>query len=200
MSTEAYRDGAPLMPAEVDRIIGNKIEEDYGLLRYTPGFCLEPLSWDRMRQLVEEATEQSLGVLGRHPSDIVIYRAFRAKLLLTYASIADYVRIKKLDYQAVTTEDGKQAAGAEPSESTGRPHISFMTNDFPYNMEPGIEHHNLWSTRALSEQEVHQAINNHRSGFETLYWKNPESLASIPSVWHGHILSRKAGQQKQRKQ
>ncbi len=38
-----------------------------------------------------------------------------------------------------------------------------------------------------------QVLKDHCDSWEILYWKNPDSLASIPAVWHGHILSRRAG-------
>lgn len=28
---------------------------------------------------------------------------------------------------------------------------------------------------------------------QVLFFRNPESLASIPSVWHGHVVSRQEG-------
>ena len=128
--------------------------------------------------------------------------------------------------------------------------------DFPYNVEEGIEHHNLWSTKPLSPERLSQAcsslmqypdllsypltrrqgwqhahargiekllqgqclhcrthqrsvvtdvhgdsmtmgcrtaqeIAKHRKGWEWCHWVNPASLASIPSTWHAHVLSRR---------
>lgn len=191
MSVKATCGRVALCPNEVNRILDNELVEEYCRLRHTPGFCLEAMPWAKIKQLVEENTEASLGNLGRHPSDIVVYRAFRTKLLSDFASVGDYVKIKKLGYEPVLAEDDRQAAGVCPFVDQGKPYITFLPNDFPYNMHPEVEHHNLWSTSPLSDSEVQQAINYHRDGFETLYWKNPESLASIPSVWHGHVLSRR---------
>ena len=36
-----------------------------------------------------------------------------------------------------------------------------------------------------------QEIAERRRGWEWCHWVNPASLASIPSTWHAHILSRR---------
>lgn len=45
--------GVALSPEEVNRILDDELTEEYHRLRYTPGYCLEPLSWKRMQQLLE---------------------------------------------------------------------------------------------------------------------------------------------------
>mmetsp|Transcript_11925 Transcript_11925/g.35717 ORF Transcript_11925/g.35717 Transcript_11925/m.35717 type:complete len:227 (+) Transcript_11925:405-1085(+) len=182
--------GPALSKEEACAIIDEERVDEFERLRWTPGYCLDPQSWDRMRELIEDGSEEALGTLGRTPGALVVYRKFRRKMLQQYVSIADYVMITKLDFSAETTEDGKIQAGHPPDEPDGRAHITFKPNDFPYHMDPGIEHHNLWSTRALSDDEVQQNIQKYRAGMDALYWKNPDSLASIPGVWHGHVLSR----------
>lgn len=69
-----------LTQVEVDRIINNNCTEDFCKLQGVPGYCLQKLSWEAACQLAREATFESLGTLGRHPSDIVVYRRFRGKV------------------------------------------------------------------------------------------------------------------------
>ena len=66
--------------AEVDNILDNNLTEHFELLRGTPGYCLETLTWETAKSLIREGTEQSLGKLGRHPASCVIYRQFRRKV------------------------------------------------------------------------------------------------------------------------
>jgi hypothetical protein len=99
--------------------------------------------------------------------------------------VADYVQIEKLDFDTVEDEGGMRRAGTPPPDENGRPHVTFHKNDFPYNFDRGMQHHNIWCTRPLSDEEIAEVIRQHRAGWEVLFFRNPESLASIPSVWHG---------------
>jgi hypothetical protein len=64
--------------------------------------------------------------------------------------------------------------------------------DFPYNFEPGVLHHNVWATRPLSAPELDAAVRQHRppDAWDALCFVNPAALASIPAIWHAHVLSR----------
>lgn len=42
----------PLAKSEVDRIMDNGIEQEYGRLRHTPGFCMDAVSWSRLEELI----------------------------------------------------------------------------------------------------------------------------------------------------
>ena len=65
--------------------------------------------------------------------------------------------------------------------------------DFPYNFEAGIEHSNVWSFSPLLPQQLEALIEERRPAkdFETAWYVNPAALASIPDVWHAHVLSRR---------
>lgn len=178
--------------AEVAHIIDNKLENEYERLRWTPGFCIETMPWAHLHALIQEGTEQSLGQLGRHPRDIAVYWDFRRQVLERYASMGDYVKITKLDYAPSTDADGRITAAQPPAEEGGQPHITFRPNDFPYNFQQGVEHHNVWSTCPLTPEELQSVIESNRRGWECMHFVNPESLASIPAVWHAHVISRRA--------
>ena len=47
----------PLSKSEVDRIIDNGIEEEYGRLRQSPGFCIDAVSWSRLKELIRVRTQ-----------------------------------------------------------------------------------------------------------------------------------------------
>ena len=70
----------PITPDEVARIIlGNRTDE-FERLRGVPGFQLEPVPWDSVKQLVAENTTESLGKLGRSPAGQVIYWRFKSRV------------------------------------------------------------------------------------------------------------------------
>lgn len=56
------------------------------------------------------------------------------------------------------------------------------TQDFPYNLEDGIEHYNLWATHPLQQDEVARHIAPHVMDREWMVFENPPSLMSVPSV------------------
>ena len=60
-----------------------------------------------------------------------------------------------------------------------------MLQDFPYACEPGIEHHNIWCTKAMTEEEIGVVVEKHRpvaEGWEVLTFVNPVELQSIRAV------------------
>jgi hypothetical protein len=71
-------------------------------------------------------------------------------------------------------------------------HEAWLQQDFPYNVEPGVQHHNVWATRPLSPAELDTAVAEHRppAEWDAVHFINPVSLASIPAIWHAHVLSR----------
>jgi hypothetical protein len=78
-------DGAP-DPEFVNHVLNNNLTEKFALLRGAPGICLEPKSWEAVKELIEQNTEESLAQLGRHPSGIVLYRTYRKQVGLIHPS------------------------------------------------------------------------------------------------------------------
>ena len=73
-----------------------------------------------------------------------------------------------------------------------------LKQDFPYNFEPGVEHLNVWAFAALPPAQLEALIEERRPrrDFDTLWYVNPAALASIPDVWHAHVLSRRRKEEK----
>ena len=67
--------------------------------------------------------------------------------------------------------------------------------DFPYNFAPGIAHYNVWCTRPLPPPELASVVERHApsAAHDAVAFVNPAALASIPSVWHAHVLVRAKG-------
>lgn len=66
----------------VHHVLDRNLEDKFELLRGTPGICLDPQSWENIKQLIYGNSEEDLGSLGRHPSGIVQYRQFRKQVKL----------------------------------------------------------------------------------------------------------------------
>lgn len=67
--------------------------------------------------------------------------------------------------------------------------VVFRKNDFPYNLDNGVEHFLLWSNQDLSPDEIDVYIQENTHGaLDTLYFINPAELKSIPELWHAHVM------------
>lgn len=53
MSVNVISGEGPLTKSEVDRIIGQGLTDEFWKLRLTPGFCLDAVSWERLKELVQ---------------------------------------------------------------------------------------------------------------------------------------------------
>lgn len=112
----------------------------------------------------------------------------------TYASTADHVKIHILGFEEARDGRGLKRAGAPLPNADSR--VVWRANDFPYNYEAGISHYNVWCTRALSGEELGAVVeeNAPRTSHDAICFVNPAALASIPSVWHAHVLVRERRQ------
>mmetsp|Transcript_367 Transcript_367/g.2864 ORF Transcript_367/g.2864 Transcript_367/m.2864 type:complete len:103 (-) Transcript_367:923-1231(-) len=79
---------------------------------------------------------------------------------------------------------------ADTSKMNGTKKMIYMINDFPYFVEPGIEHGIVWSTGKLCVDEMLALLEEQLPGKEKLYFINPPSLQSIAEVEHAHVFSR----------
>jgi hypothetical protein len=62
-------------------------------------------------------------------------------------------------------------------------HTSLLfEQDFPFNIEHGIEHHNVWSTEPLSDEIVSSIIAKHRDGWEWVCFVKSMETANTPGV------------------
>ncbi|KAI7900765.1 uncharacterized protein BX663DRAFT_476262 [Cokeromyces recurvatus] len=68
-----------------------------------------------------------------------------------------------------------------------------LPNDFPYSIDPGIEHVLIWSKEPLAADFVESLLekNYGSSVWEWVYFVNPPELQSIPRLPHVHVFMRK---------
>ena len=68
----------------------------------------------------------------------------------------------------------------------------WRANEFPYHLEPGIDHAILWSNVELTKDLIEQQIAKHvPADFEYVWFINTPSLRSVPDIHHAHVMSRK---------
>ena len=70
-----------ISPEEANRILDSNSTSEFDKLRGLPGHCLDPIDWPTACRLVQEGSFNSLGTLGRHPRDTVVYRGFRKQVM-----------------------------------------------------------------------------------------------------------------------
>lgn len=139
------------------------------------------------QQAVRYITEGSQGQLARSKKGIEQYRAFKEQVSIKYASVADFIKVTKLNFCSITAEGGKLSAVEVQLDS---PRVVWSPNEFPYYLEEGVQHNCIWSTTPLNSAQIEAEIRKHVPGHEYVWFVNPPALSSIPAVWHCHVISR----------
>lgn len=94
------------------------------------------MTWNMVKAAIES---NQLELLGRSPSQLETYRAFRRRLAEEWRSLGDYVYVHKFGFSKERNDDGKFTA-VKPVPT---PHQIFISeNDFPYNLEDGEDFQN----------------------------------------------------------
>ncbi|KAI8643068.1 hypothetical protein BD408DRAFT_365554 [Parasitella parasitica] len=71
--------------------------------------------------------------------------------------------------------------------------ILVLPNDFPYSVDPGIEHILIWSKEPLDAEYVESVLDERYGAtvWEWVYFVNPPEWQSIPTLPHVHVFMRK---------
>jgi hypothetical protein len=73
--------------------------------------------------------------------------------------------------------------------------ILMLPNDFPYSIEPGVEHILIWSKEALQADQVEAILDaNYGRMWEWTFFINPPKYQSVKRLPHVHVFLRKIGQ------
>ena len=175
------------------------------------GVMMEPMAWEEASTLIRDGSLRALSILGRSPQGIKKYHHVRdSHILATYATVTDYLYATVFNIPCVTRghepsniDDGDavnsttRLVAVVPADfgttSATTTTTVWKENDFPYNFEPGIEHHVLWSSASLTTAQLVQEIEKYRDSnvYEWVSFVNPNALKSIPTIWHAHIVSRR---------
>jgi hypothetical protein len=112
--------------------------------------CETALSWSTLRSII---LSSDLVKLARSEEQKLTYRRGREKINSEWDSIYDYLLCKKFGFDEVSDESTRKKRSdptfdtlksqwdKEPNNSY---HMVLCLNDYPYYLEPGIEHWILW--------------------------------------------------------
>ena len=162
------------------------------------GYQEIPFSWEDLKQII--LVEQNLAKLSRSTAQQMDYERFRRRLNQEWRSIYDYILCTKLGFSESATSTKDEDGGSTQRccdielEHISEVRTALVENDFPYNMEPGIEHLILWKTKENITpheiQETLRSLQDRENVVDTLHWINPPHLKSLPGIDHVHFLCR----------
>ena len=154
------------------------------------------LSWPDAVRIFEM---KKFELFGRSSEDDMIYRAEMSKQLLRYESLKDYIFRVKFGCELVSLPNHSKLVTESPflaKYSSRFPQL--LVNDFPYFFDASVRHLVLWHIQPMEPESIHLYLQNtlpsllHREDpillKDYLFWVNPESLKSIPDIWHAHVL------------
>jgi hypothetical protein len=95
-----------------------------------------------------------------------------------YGSIETYLLKTKLHFK--------------PIEDPSTPPVIILPNDFPYAVEPSIQHILLWSQLPLSRSYIEDILETNFGSqcYEWVYWVNPPEIQSVRKLPHVHVFLR----------
>jgi Protein of unknown function (DUF3605) len=184
------------------------------ILKY--GYRTAPCTWDELVQIlgdVHTGTPPDLDRLSRSVQQQTEYQIYQQKLLKKWRSVLDSILCKTFDtiftpsvIQIQQPPNRPLFIAVPPLSDIKTTHTRLARNDFPYYMEPGIDHYVLWKIggEPCNDDDIRAAqqqllLQSHQEGIEydesMLHWTNPHNLKSIPEVDHVHILARRRQQQ-----
>jgi hypothetical protein len=69
-------------------------------------------------------------------------------------------------------------------------------NDFPYDMEDGVEHWLVWSNREVELELVNQLVRQLKTDhFQFYAFLNPPNRKSIPEIFHAQLFLQRTTQE-----
>lgn len=215
------------------------------LIEYERRLLRDPLSWDQLKSIILSPDVNDLSKLARSVEQQRFYRKCRADRDSEWESFYDYLLHTKFGFGWEWGDDATTATTASTSDDSGAARqrrrkrstptfqeyssrlerggadgadarINLSPNDFPYYLDPGIEHYVLWKlggdvtprdianakldlmkrddaeSRAADESEdeltFERVMTSDTEKF--LVWFNPPHLKSLPGIDHAHIIFR----------
>ena len=138
------------------------------------------LNWEEVCKIVRE---EQFECFTRSEENIKKYEKNGIISKGIYKSTKDMILINMLNHKS-TSNDGKLVAVYCENNLK----INLCPNNFPYSVKDNISHLLLWSEKELTYQEVNEILKSKLNGKEYIYFRNPEHLRSVPSVFHIQIF------------
>ncbi|KAI8985863.1 hypothetical protein BDB01DRAFT_786592 [Pilobolus umbonatus] len=129
-------------------------------------------------EIVHYVSKNQVSKLRRNKSDEIVYRAWTKQALIDYGTIENYLLKEKLHFPS--------------PESSNRPVVLVLPNDFPYSVDPGIDHILIWSQEPLQAEYIESILESRydRTLYEWVYFVNPPEWQSVRRLPHVHVFIR----------
>eukprot|EP00746_Dinoflagellata_sp_MGD_P130720 gnl/MRDRNA2_/MRDRNA2_64612_c0_seq1.p1 gnl/MRDRNA2_/MRDRNA2_64612_c0~~gnl/MRDRNA2_/MRDRNA2_64612_c0_seq1.p1 ORF type:complete len:387 (-),score=59.44 gnl/MRDRNA2_/MRDRNA2_64612_c0_seq1:40-1200(-) len=156
-------------------------------------FLEKPLCWSIVVDAVSsgDLDRMGRGMYRRTKAQEESYNLYRKRLLEEWSTIGECLKTVIFGFSS-ETENGKLKS-IPYSDGTHR--VVWRRNEFPYFLEPGIEHHCIWSHpgKLLTVSRIQEVLQEDcpMDEFEYIWFINPPSMKSVPDVDHAHVLYRK---------
>ncbi|KAK9475260.1 uncharacterized protein V1510DRAFT_359564 [Dipodascopsis tothii] len=169
-----------------------------------------PFSFEELRQIIGA---NRLELLGRRPSDLRRYLAWKAKTVAEHGSVAEFIRKERLAWPATPPEGAAylDSRGEWPRSALTAADVRILLNDFAYGVAEGIVHVVVWSRHRipLEDAPAGQAVVDISAAAraridayvaetftrplglrpeQVLWFKNWAQLQSVGALEHFHVL------------
>ncbi|KAJ1674322.1 hypothetical protein EV182_003518, partial [Spiromyces aspiralis] len=151
---------------------------------------LTPLTWSKLKFLIDSHTDNIDRYLGRRYEDQLVYLEHLKRVRNKYGSVANYLTSHALaDLMEPTRSPTFDAsASLEPDD------IRVIPNSFPYFLADAAEHWVMWSRKRLepgfNPPPIVLDIIRDKFGpsIEWRYMVHPPALQSVKELYHAHIF------------
>ncbi|KAF2131510.1 hypothetical protein P153DRAFT_383610 [Dothidotthia symphoricarpi CBS 119687] len=190
--------------------------------RADPPFPLTPLDWKQLTLTDAQFTPHSwehlhtlissgqLDKLKRWPSALKAYLAWTAHVKEKYGSATAYLLQQRLLWQPLEDVDGElKFEICDQTPFADDRDYKVLRNDWPYALEPGVQHIVVWLKGRLSvgengaldeegrklvdrfvDEKFRLSLGEEREGSRVIWFKNTTNLQSVRSLEHVHVLVR----------
>jgi hypothetical protein len=168
-------------------------EEKIELIKSKKVKMARPFHWEEMKYILEK---DSVDIMVRTPADDAAYLNWMKALKSRYTSINDFIKINVMGYSAIVDEKGIKTADKPKSKTDNLNFESedvyyvIRRNDFPYWLEPNIEHFVLWTSEEFTREHAGKIVHEKFPESEVIYFSNTPDKKSVKGVCHYQIFVR----------
>ncbi|KAI8091892.1 hypothetical protein BDF21DRAFT_410454 [Thamnidium elegans] len=125
-------------------------------------------------EIVKYVSLNQVSKLRRNKDQQAVYAKWVKETKEEYGSVENYLKETKIQYPEGVT-------------------FLVLPNDFPYSVDPGIDHILIWSKTPIDSELVSEILEERygSNNWEWTYFVNPPQWQSVPSLPHTHIFLRR---------
>ncbi|ORX79022.1 hypothetical protein BCR32DRAFT_269730 [Anaeromyces robustus] len=175
-----------------DVIIDNK--EKIELIKNKKVKMARPFHWEEMKYILDN---NSVEIMVRNPADEIVYLNWMKVCKTKYGSINDFIKINVMGYSEIIDKKTGVKLADKPKYKTDNlifesedVYYVFRRNDFPYWLEPNIEHYVLWTSEEFTREHAGAIIKEKFPEYDTIYFSNTPEKKSVKGVCHYQIFIR----------